>query len=94
MEKIRVVQYGLGPIGCRLARLMAGRSDLELVGFIDIDPAKVGQDAAKIVEAEECPGVAVSDDPAKVFASAKPDIVVHATGSHLPRVKGQFLDIL
>jgi len=94
MERVRVVQYGLGPIGCRLARLMASRSDLELVGFIDVDPTKVGKDAAEIVEAGECAGITISDDPGKIFAAAKPSIVVHATGSHLPQVKDQFLDIL
>ena len=43
-EKIRVIQYGLGPIGCASARLIAERDSLELVGGVDVDPAKVGKD--------------------------------------------------
>ena len=38
-ETIRVIQYGLGPIGCAVARLAEKREGLELVGGVDIDPA-------------------------------------------------------
>ena len=41
---IRVVHYGLGPIGVGVARLVAKRNDMQIVGAIDIDPKKVGQD--------------------------------------------------
>lgn len=43
MKKIHVIQYGLGPIGCSTARTILSRANLELVGAVDIDPAKVGR---------------------------------------------------
>jgi len=41
---IRVLHNGLGPIGLRIARLVATRPNLVAVGAVDIDPAKAGQD--------------------------------------------------
>jgi 4-hydroxy-tetrahydrodipicolinate reductase len=40
-DVIRVIQYGLGPIGCATARLLHERKNLELVGAVDIDPPKI-----------------------------------------------------
>ena len=48
MAKIRVIQFGLGPIGAGVARVIAGRSDFQIVGAVDIDKAKVGQDVGEI----------------------------------------------
>jgi 4-hydroxy-tetrahydrodipicolinate reductase len=49
-ENIRVIQYGLGPIGCATARLIAERDKLDLVGAVDIDPAKAGKDVSEVIE--------------------------------------------
>lgn len=42
-SKIRVVQYGMGPIGRSIAQLVLEREGLILVGAIDIDPAGIDQ---------------------------------------------------
>jgi len=39
-KAIRVVQYGLGPIGSATARHIMERAGMELVGGVDIDQAK------------------------------------------------------
>ncbi|MCX7623392.1 MAG: hypothetical protein N2Z82_06555 [Thermomicrobium sp.] len=82
----RVVQYGLGPIGCELARLALERASYELVGAIDIDPAKVGRDVGALLGLEGPTGVVVRSDAAAVLAETRPDCVLHATGSSLERV--------
>ena len=41
---IRAVQFGCGPIGVAVGSLAARRSDIELVGALDVDPEKVGKD--------------------------------------------------
>lgn len=43
-RKIRVVQFGVGPIGASIARLMRQKQSLEIIGAIDRDPAKAGRD--------------------------------------------------
>ena len=48
-DKIRVIEYGLGPIGSDVARHVVERVGLELVGGVDIDPAKVGKDVGEVI---------------------------------------------
>ncbi len=92
-EEIRVVQYGLGPIGAAIARLAHERR-LRLVGAIDIDPAKVGRDTGDVIGLAEPTGVTVSADAAAVLAQTKPDVVLHTTSSSLEAVSSQLLECL
>ena len=41
---IRVLFYGLGPIGAAVARQVASRKGFQIVGAVDIDHAKIGLD--------------------------------------------------
>ncbi len=93
-KKIRVVQYGVGPIGASIARLMRQKLSLEIVGAIDKDPAKAGRDLGEAIGAPDAPwGVRISADVASVLE--KPvDIVVHSTSSYLPSVMDQLLACL
>jgi len=93
-KKIRVVQYGVGPIGASIARLMRQKQALEIVGAIDKDPAKAGRDLGEIAGAMDAPwGVAISDDPAAVL-DGHVDVVVHSTSSYLESVKDQLIGCL
>ena len=49
ISKIRAVQFGCGPIGCSVARLALQRSDIDLVGAVDIDKNKVGKDLGEVM---------------------------------------------
>lgn len=93
-KKIRVVQYGVGPIGASIVRLMRQKQALVITGAIDKDPEKVGRDLGEIVGAEDAPwGVTVSADPSEVL-SRPTDVVVHATSSFLTDVAGQLMECL
>ena len=50
-KKIRAIQYGVGPIGASIARLMREKQAIEICGAIDTDPAKVGRDLGEVVGA-------------------------------------------
>lgn len=86
---IRIVHYGLGPIGAGIARVAAARENLEVVGAIDVDPAKVGKDVGDVIGLGRSLGIEISADAPKVLQSTRPDVVIHATGSHLPGVAPQ-----
>ena len=43
MRRIRIAQFGLGPIGRESLRLAAERPDLEVIGTVEIDPALAGR---------------------------------------------------
>ena len=93
-KKIRVVQFGVGPIGASIVRLMRQKHSLEIVGAVDKDPAKAGRDLGEVVGAKDAPwGVTVSAAAASVLA--KPvDVVVHTTSSYLPNVMDELLECL
>jgi 4-hydroxy-tetrahydrodipicolinate reductase len=93
-KKIRVVQFGVGPIGASIVRLMRQKDSIEITGAIDNDPAKAGRDLGEIVGASDAPwGVAISPDANSLLA--KPvDVVIHSTSSYLPSVMDQLLACL
>ena len=90
---IRVVHYGLGPIGVGVARLVAKRNDMQIVGAIDIDPKKVGQDFGDLLGDSMKLGVSVSADPSSVLDRSRTDIVVLTTSSALKKIMGQIKQI-
>jgi hypothetical protein len=93
-KKIRVVQFGVGPIGASIVRLMRQKESLEITGAIDNDPAIAGRDLGEIAGAPDAPwGVAVSPDAAAVLAK-QVDVVIHSTSSYLPSVMDQLLTCL
>jgi len=92
---IPVVLYGLGPIGCRLARRLAKRPDLRVVGALDVDPAKVGRPLSEVLSADDdAAGVVVRNDVQAVLAGGDgTGVVVHATSSRLVDVVPQLEDV-
>jgi 2,4-diaminopentanoate dehydrogenase len=93
-KKIRIIQYGIGPIGASIVRLMRQKSSLEIVGAIDTDAKKVGRDLGEVVGAPDAPwGVLVSADATSVLAKPA-DVVVHSTSSYLTSVMDQLLACL
>ena len=91
---IRVVQYGLGPIGLSAVDVILHKQatgHLQLVGAIDIDPNKAGRDVADLLGRDTPTGIIVSANAAQTLASAKPDVVVHTTSSFLDRMQDQLM---
>jgi 4-hydroxy-tetrahydrodipicolinate reductase len=93
-KKIRAIQYGIGPIGASIVKLLREKESIDLVGAIDTDPAKVGRDLGEVVGAPDAPwGVKVSGD-AKGVLEQSADVVMHTTSSSLPKVMEQLLACL
>jgi 2,4-diaminopentanoate dehydrogenase len=93
-KKIRAIQYGVGPIGASIARLMREKQAIEICGAIDTDPAKIGRDLGEVVGAADAPwGVKISGDAREVLEQSA-DIVIHSTSSSLPKVMDQLLACL
>ena len=94
MSNIRVMHFGLGPIGSAIVKQIAGRPGFKVVGGIDIDPSKVGRDLGDIVGLNRRLDVKVSADAARALKAAKPDVVVHCTSSSIKTVMSQIETIL
>jgi hypothetical protein len=92
-SSVRVLHYGLGPIGIGIARLVARRPGLRSVGAVDINPAKAGRDLADLLGLSPGPEGRVETSLQAALAAAQPDVVVHATGSRLVSILPQFVEL-
>jgi 4-hydroxy-tetrahydrodipicolinate reductase len=92
--RIRVVIVGLGPIGASVARQIIERKGFQLVGAVDIDPQKIGQDAATVLGLARPLRVRITSDIGRTMKSVKPHVAVLCTSSSLKSVVGQFEEVL
>lgn len=89
MSPVTVAQYGIGPIGAEIARLLLTKPWVKLVAAVDIDPSKVGRDLGQVIGLDRNVGVIVTAQ-----LEGKPDVVCHSTGSRLREVAGQLRELL
>ena len=94
MNPIRVVQFGLGPIGQSCIKALLQKPGLELIGGIDIDPQKAGKDIGDICGLNKPLGIPVRDDGAAALAEWRPQVVLHTTQSFLDRIEDQLTMII
>ncbi|MCC7418449.1 MAG: dihydrodipicolinate reductase [Acidobacteria bacterium] len=94
MPNIRVIPFGLGPIGVAVVKQLASRPGFKIVGAIDIDPAKAGRDLGDVAGLPRRLGVRVSADAARALETAKPDVAILCTGSALKKTMPQIETIL
>ena len=91
---IRVVQFGLGPIGSASARHVAERSGLDLVGGVDIDPEKIGRDLGDVIGLDRPLSLEVFGSLAELLKQTRADVVLHTTSSYFELFKPQIVEIL
>lgn len=89
VSPITVAQYGIGPIGAEIARLLLTKSWIKVVGAVDIDPNKIGKDLGEVIGLGRHVGVPVTAE-----LQGKPDVVCHSTGSRMREVAGQLEALL
>ena len=91
---IRVLHFGLGPIGIGVVRQIARRKGFKIVGAVDIDPAKAGRDLGEVAGLDKPLKVRIADDARKAIKSTRPDVAVLCTSSSLKKVLPQFETVL
>ncbi len=94
MDTIKVVQYGLGPIGIGIIEVLLSRPWVKLVGAIDIDKNKVGKDVGELLTSPRRVGITVSDKATDILERTTTDIVTHATSSFMKAIQPQITQIL
>jgi hypothetical protein len=93
-KPIKVLHFGLGPIGAGIVKQVAARKGFKIVGAVDIDPGKVGHDLGEVAGVGRSLKVKVSDDARKTIKASKPDVVVLCTKSSMKGVLPQIETIL
>ena len=91
---IRVLMYGLGPIGAAVARQVASRKGFQIVGAVDIDRAKIGLDLGQVIGFDKKLRVRITNDAVGAIKSGKPDVAVLCTSSSLKKVMPQIETVL
>jgi 4-hydroxy-tetrahydrodipicolinate reductase len=71
---------------------MHEKKAIEIIGAIDSDPAKIGQDLGELA-GDAAWGVNISGDAEEILGKSA-DIVIHSTSSSLPKVMEQLLACL
>jgi hypothetical protein len=87
--KTPVILLGLGPIGQQIGKLAAERTDLDIVGAVDVNPALLGKPLSEVLGVSTVRGEVVKD-----VASLKlppGTVALHATGSSLKSVMPQLI---
>src|SRR2546428_13504419 len=74
-QRVSVAQYGIGPIGAEIARLLLTKPWVKLVAAVDIDPKKIGRDVGEVIGLDKPGGVKVTPD-----VQGKPEGGCHSTG--------------
>lgn len=88
--KIRIAQFGLGPIGLETLKLAATKPWAEVIGGVDIDPAKVGQNLAALTGVKRLGRRRVYGSLDELIGHGRPDIIFHTAVS---RFKDAFAQI-
>ncbi len=83
VPKLRVVVWGTGNAGRPAIRAVAAHADLELVGVVVSNPAKVGRDAGELAFIEPL-GVLATDDVSVAYADGVDAVVYTATADTRP----------
>lgn len=91
---IRVLFYGLGPIGAAVARQVASRKGFQIVGAVDIDHAKIGLDLGDVIGLGRKLRIRITNDALGAIKSGKPDVAVLCTSSSLKKVMPQIETVL
>src|SRR5436190_1428003 len=91
--KIKLAQFGLGPIGLETLKLAATKPWAEIVGGIDIDPAKIGKDLSELTGLKSLRSRRVFGSLDQLLAQARPDIIFHTAVSKFKDAFGQLAPI-
>jgi 4-hydroxy-tetrahydrodipicolinate reductase len=94
VSQYRVVFYGLGEIGIRALRLAIGCEGISVVGAVDTDEEKIGQDLGTLAGLEQRTGIAVSANAEGVLSASGPDVVIHTTNSLIEEITPQIQGIV
>lgn len=87
--KIKIAQFGLGPIGIETLKLAATKPWAKIIGGIDIDPDKIGQNLADLTGVASLRKARVYGSLDELLAQAKPDVIFHTAVSKIKAAVAQ-----
>ena len=92
--KLKVVHFGLGPIGQNIARLVLETEGLQVMGATDLSPSLSGKDLGAVLGIPRRVRVKVASDPARFLRKTRADVAVLSTASSFRAVKAQLTALI
>jgi 4-hydroxy-tetrahydrodipicolinate reductase len=81
---MKIAQFGLGPIGIETLKLAATKPWIEIIGGIDIDPAKIGKSLGELTGLPALAGAKVYRSLDDLLAAVgKPEVIFHTSVSKI-----------
>lgn len=80
-QKVKIAQFGLGPIGLSCLRLLAQKPWVEVVGGVDIRPELAGKSLSEITGESSLDGARVYETFEELTLNKPVDAVLHTAGS-------------
>lgn len=94
MDKIKVVIFGCGVMGSRIANILWTKDSFEIVGALDIAPDLVGKDLGELMDHPTKTGIKIESDADKLFSEVQTQAAVLTTTSYLKEVYPQIIQCL
>lgn len=93
--RIRVIQFGLGPIGRATLQRALTRRGIEVVGCVERDPAAVEETATTVLADSGLPPVPIRSDVTRLLAEVgAADVVLHTAVSTVTQALPQLLELV
>ncbi len=91
---LRVVHFGLGPIGLEVVRVVARRRGIVSVAAVDVDPNCAGRALAEVAQVSTSKSITVRSSLEAALADSPADVALHCTGSSLSAVRPQLEELM
>jgi len=93
VEKVKVIQCGVGNVGSQIVKILLQRQDVEIVGALELSKSeKLGKDLGEVVGIGRQVGVIVTDNPDTLFSKTAADIVIHTVCGPLKEAYPQIIE--
>jgi hypothetical protein len=93
MNKMKVVQIGLGPLGQKITQFVAQRENIEVVGAIDVSPEIIDRDLGELCGLDNM-GIKIQSSLGDCLGGLKPDAVILTTVSTMEKITPQIEEIV
>ena len=93
MDKINILQVGVGPLGVKIAHYISERPKLKVLAAVDKDPRLIGQDLGLLTQGTPS-NVIVAGSLEEVEEMEEIDVAILSTVSDIERVSQQLIEIL
>ena len=93
MNKMKVIQIGLGPLGQKITQFIAQRESLEIIGAIDVSPEIIDRDIGELCGLDNM-GIKIQSSIGECLKGANPDAIILTTVSTMEKIAPQVEEIV